>query len=91
MLYGHTTKMEKTEQIMEHLLAKIRALQEKMVSHQKEIMADMRAWQKEMEPYPDKMEANPEEMMSVGVHEEVAEEEANIVYTKSKEALYFYE
>jgi hypothetical protein len=61
---------------MEHLLA----MQEKTVSHDEVIMADMMAWRKEMkadreatEAYPEKTEANPEEAV---VHEEVPKEEA---------------
>jgi hypothetical protein len=79
-----------TEKIMERLLAKIGAMQEKMVSHHEEIMEEMRVWWKEMKAYRDasevhsqKMEASPEEMKSVAVHEEVLKEEAlvNIVGT----------
>jgi hypothetical protein len=36
------------EQMMEHLLAKIGAMQENVVSHHEKIMVEMRAWQKEM-------------------------------------------
>jgi DNA repair ATPase RecN len=55
------------------------AIQERMDIKLKEVMEDMRAWQKEMkanreamEAYPEKMEANPEEMKSVAEHDEVA-------------------
>jgi hypothetical protein len=36
------------EQMMEHLLAKLVAMQEVVVSHHEEMMAEIRAWQKEM-------------------------------------------
>jgi hypothetical protein len=41
------------EQMIECLLAKIDAMREKVVSHH-EIMAEMRAWRKEMKAYPEK-------------------------------------
>jgi hypothetical protein len=71
------------EQMMEHLLAKMDAIQEKTNATIKEIIEDIRAWRKEMksnqeatEAYPEKMEANPDEVKSVAEHEEVPKEEA---------------
>jgi predicted transcriptional regulator len=56
-----------------------------MDANLKEIVENMMAWRKEikadreaMEVYPEKREANPEEMKSVAVHEEVPEEEAAV-------------
>jgi hypothetical protein len=73
------------EQIMERLLAMMDAIQEKMNATLKEIIEDMRAWRKEMmsdqeatEAYPEKMVANPDEVKSVAVHEEVPKEEAAV-------------
>jgi hypothetical protein len=66
------------EQMMERLLAEMRA------GH-KEMMAGNRAWQKEMkanqevtEAYPEKMEANPEEMKSEAEHQQVPKAEAEV-------------
>jgi hypothetical protein len=43
--YHRPTIIEKmTEQMAECLLAKIEAMQEKMISHHREIMAEMGAW-----------------------------------------------
>jgi hypothetical protein len=48
------------EQIMGHLLAKIGAMQENVVSQHKKIMIEKRAWQKEMKADLEAVEAYPE-------------------------------
>jgi hypothetical protein len=74
-----------TEQMMKHLLVKTNGIQEKMDVTLREIRKDIRTWQKEMkangevsEVYPEKTEANPEEMKSAALHEEVLKEESAV-------------
>jgi hypothetical protein len=67
-----------TEQMMEHLLAKIAAIQENVVSHHEKMMADVRAWRKEMKTDREEMEANPEEIESESKYLEVPTEEAAV-------------
>jgi hypothetical protein len=62
---------------MEHLLAKIAAIKENVVSHHEMMMmADVRAWRKETDQ--EEMEANPEEIESELEHPEVPTEEAAV-------------
>jgi hypothetical protein len=56
----------------------MKAIQEKEDAKLKEVTEDMRAWRREMkanreatEAYPEKIKVNPEEMKSIGEHEEV--------------------
>jgi hypothetical protein len=69
--------------MIEHLMARINAMQEMMVSHHKEMMASMRDQQKEMKANrevtdTENMEKNPEEMESEVEHEDVPKEEVTV-------------
>jgi hypothetical protein len=70
--------MEKMEQMMESLLAKIDVTRKKMVSQHEEIMADMRAWRKEIKADREATQENPDNRQELEEGSGAGDREAKI-------------